>query len=264
MVKSAEQLLKLIIHKAKSRPIPFPSSKSPLVTDFQKWGGRKKRLYFKRSTDLEALRIPDFKLDRNVFAKLLVSPMRYDRLSRVKLPRELMIQVKTSLDGRSLPSPMVTHTKERKNAYLVNSIDCIKESVKSAALLVPLDILTSRGIPSQSKALSERVDVSVMFQDYLRDLEEVVLNGLSSVKEISPKGVDVCVIYDESDPNSVGFKMFQLGGEERKLPYFNLGTLGDEKWKNTIYSSTKGCVSLNVNIHWDLIVLVYRLLTAAL
>ena len=263
MVKSAAQLLKLIIDRRKFRPVPLPSSKSPLITDFQKWGGRKKRLYFKRSADLEALHIPDFKLDRNVFAKLLVSPMRYDRLSRAKLPRELMIQVKTSLDGGSLPSPMVTHTKERKNAYLVNSIDYIKESVKSAALLVPLDIITSRGSPSQSKALDVKVDASVMFQDYLRNLEEAVLTGLSSVKEITPKGVDACVIYDESDPNSAGFKIFQLGGEERKVPYFNLGTLRDEKWKNTIHSSAKGCVSLNIKIHWDLVVLIYRLLTAA-
>ncbi|SCU84934.1 LAFA_0D12904g1_1 [Lachancea sp. 'fantastica'] len=64
---------------------------SPVITNFEKWAGKPRKLYFR-----DASKVPRIGecLQNNMYAAILASPMRLDRVTRLHCPKELLTQVK--------------------------------------------------------------------------------------------------------------------------------------------------------------------------
>ncbi|QLL34296.1 hypothetical protein HG536_0G01550 [Torulaspora globosa] len=133
----------------KSGPRPLQVPKSPLLTNFEKWSDKKRKLYFDSGDCMAANGLGSFHLNQNLFASLLASPMRCDRMSRLKLPREYLTQLKL----KNLQPKLGKHSlqlgfgqadcKGGKSSYVVNSNELLKKNVKSASSWIPIPALMS-------------------------------------------------------------------------------------------------------------------------
>lgn len=113
-------------------PTPIESIPlSPLVTNFERWSDKRRKLYFEDDKAMLDEGLQDFKLENNLFASMLASPMRCERLTRQRLPKDLLIQLKLKELQQAKHSlklvPTALHQKGNKSSYLLNSGKIIKK-----------------------------------------------------------------------------------------------------------------------------------------
>ncbi|QLQ80215.1 hypothetical protein HG537_0D02160 [Torulaspora globosa] len=139
----------LLVTRRKPGPGPIQVVKSPLLTNFEKWSDKKRKLYFDDGDCMVANGLASFDLKFNLFASLLASPMRCDRISRNRVPKDYLIQLKLM----KLESKPGKHSlqlgfgnsdcKSGKSSYVVNSNELLKKNVKSASGWIPIPALMS-------------------------------------------------------------------------------------------------------------------------
>ncbi|CCD22626.1 Rrg8p NDAI_0A04700 [Naumovozyma dairenensis CBS 421] len=154
-----------------------PISPSVLLTGFERWSGKRKKLYFRSNNEITS-KVSNFNLRENIFANILSSPMRLDKVSRVKLPKELLIQLNiTKHHTISTKKPLklsaaVQNVGEGKSSYVLNNYKELSKLFKSAASWLP--------IPSSSSS-NNYFNISDVHidQNLLTEYKELLLKTVS-------------------------------------------------------------------------------------
>lgn len=140
----------LLVTKRKPQRVTSPPGVelSPLLTNFEKWSDKKRKLYFRNDTLMSTQGLGNLQLERNLFASLLASPMRCDRLSRSKIPKDFLTQLKLKeLEHKTKHSLELVavgkDTKGGKSSYVVNSNALLNANSKSPQAWIPTPALMS-------------------------------------------------------------------------------------------------------------------------
>ncbi|GCE99525.1 Rrg8p [Zygosaccharomyces mellis] len=210
-----------------------PHLTSPLVTKFEKWSGKRKKLFFKDESQIHSYGIKDFGLSNNLFAQILSSPMRSERNCKTKMPKDFLMQLKLNLSQTGNSSkllelaPVIQHSKFNKNSYVVNSRDLLSQQMNSSAKWVPMPVLTSQMRYFQVQ------DVAIDKANFLRKYEEMLSLSLrdrlikASSSRLEPQSGDVVVCFDEESNKPIEIRRCESTSDKKiNLIVFNLKYVG--------------------------------------
>lgn len=253
-MKLSKELVKDLLVETKRRHAPhnrlrrgfdLQGKQSPLISNFEKWAGKKKKLYFENERTLISKGIQNFNLNRNVFAKLLASPMRCEKITKLKAPRDTLIQLKLrqaqqpietkKCDLELLPLPLFS--KLHKSSYICNSSNLLEDNIKAAKKWIPIPALLSD--MRYYSASDVKIDLANFLPTFLNELQMAIEMRLPQLDDDAAplQNWDVLVDYDESK-NSRGFEIFNHispEGSSVSLIKFNLSCVADKNWaKNCI------------------------------
>ncbi|CAR27261.1 hypothetical protein ZYGR_0I05350 [Zygosaccharomyces rouxii] len=234
-------LINRVRHSTRVPILPrVPDLTTPLVTKFEKWSGKRRKLFFQNESQIHSYGIKDFELSNNLFAQLLSSPMRSERNCKTKMPKEFLMQLKLSStqnndSSKSLGlAPVVQHSKLNKNSYVVNSRDILSQQISSSTKWVPIAALTSQ------MRFFQMQDVAIDKSNFLNKYEEM-LNSLlrdrlisASASKLEPQDGDVIVRFDKDGnrPIEIG-QCKSIGNKEVKAILTNLKYIGPT-WEQLI------------------------------
>ncbi|CCK68418.1 Rrg8p KNAG_0A07650 [Huiozyma naganishii CBS 8797] len=255
----SEQLYKSILLSRKSKRLP-PSKvaavASPLLTNFEKWSGKKIRLNLGK-VEFE-------NLSENLFAQVLSSPNRLDRISRLKMPSDLLLQMKLDLSECSKSLKLPLHSdKSGKNSYVVNSLAMLKSKIKSAASVLPLHILASNNANMKGVALNR----DKLLRDYQDSMTETIASQLNRVSRV-PKSVnqnDIFVVYDDKATSAIELREVTDPTNSKtstQVIVFNFAHLAPlQPLKQIIDSTTDKRIHLSMASNQELIKLIFKYLS---
>ncbi|GMM57560.1 hypothetical protein DAKH74_041760 [Maudiozyma humilis] len=128
--------------RSRARPAP-PARTSPLFTHFERWAGQKRRLFLQNNAAVQKLARAPLCLASNPFAQLLASPARLDRLSGLRLPRALTVQVRSRAAEplRAALATQFSNAPDDRHSYVLNSALAIARRARSARAVLPLHVL---------------------------------------------------------------------------------------------------------------------------
>ncbi|AET39467.1 Rrg8p Ecym_4416 [Eremothecium cymbalariae DBVPG len=218
-----------------------PSVETPLFTNFQKWAGKKKMLYFSRDdiSRSKPLMLPNFNLNGNMFAQMLQKPIRLDTLSRVKVPRAFLVQLKVH--------KLAVNNENKK---LIELAPAIISGSHSSSSYVPLSrqalatMSLSQLLPSSVKYSKMRhFDVSEVAMDrdklttgYEEKLVNLVTDGLKELvgifgdeADVGLENWDILVTYDERNSYDMELRQFEDLAGKPVIIIFNLRFLRSEE-----------------------------------
>lgn len=224
----------LLIPVKKSKGVKLPINTSPLLRNFEKWSGiKKKKLYFPDVASLRNSGIKDFKLDQNMFAKILSSPIRHDRLSRLRSPKELLLQVKSGQDYQIKLA--VKQDKTGKNSYVTNSVPLIKSMVKHLNAVLPLHFKSSTLLSELIPKL--KLDSTTFLSEYQDNLATYISDQIKQHKDSNKlnsdiHGMKVILHFDESliDNNCLNISRDGMNGNSPEIR-INMAVVNSEQWK---------------------------------
>lgn len=120
--KLYEQLLIPVTKRTKPQAqAPIPTT--PLLTNFENWSDKRRKLFFRDYKEYQDLKLPNFKLETNTLAQKLASPMRSERNSRSRVPKDLLIQLKPVKENnkRTTLKPIIHHYHNAVSTYICNN-----------------------------------------------------------------------------------------------------------------------------------------------
>lgn len=200
-----------------------PTVTTPLLTNFTKWSDKKKKLSFKSEKDFSSV-LPNFHLEKNLLAQLLASPMRCDRVTRLKVPKDFLIQLKlkklnnneaerdASKRNKTLELlPLVEHSRISQSSYVSNSLQTLADKSTSFGKWIPMSVLTS---DMRNFSVSEiDFEKNTFLSQYKQDMLHLIMEGLKELvttqKERTPvilEDWDILVTYDASNPIDLELK----------------------------------------------------------
>lgn len=244
----------------------LPERTSPLFTNFDRWAGKKKRLYFKDIDALKVLGDNNFNLGNNPFAKILSSPVRLDRISNIKLPQQLLIQVKTDLakiPNIELSTGFTKNTVD-KNSYILNKMSVIEKRVKNIKTVLPLHLLTF--INPKDKTIRTELTIEQHLAGYVNELKEIILKYLINIpKEDIRDQSDSCsyveLKYDPADTSITDLQIFKNDNNNYNyIIKLNLALVKDLKWEES-FAKRPSNIRLHLDRDMDMILHIYRLIT---
>lgn len=207
-------------------PTPIESIPlSPLVTNFERWSDKRRKLYFEDDKAMLDEGLQDFKLENNLFASMLASPMRCERLTRQRLPKDLLIQLNLKELQQAKHSlklvPTALHQKGNKSSYLLNSGKIIKKNAKLSPSWIPIPALLS-GM-RYFKVSDVFIDREDFLEEYYKETQEYLESELNKVKncETVLRNWSIVVAYDEGSTNLI--ELLSMGTLE--ILKFNLDCL---------------------------------------
>ena len=143
--RSILQSLRLRIpsRSGRSRARPAPPRTSPLFTHFERWAGQNRRLFLQDNAAVQKLARAPLRLASNPFARILASPARLDRLSGLRLPRALTVQVRSRAAEplRAALATQFSNAPDDRHSYVLNSALAIARRARSARAVLPLHVL---------------------------------------------------------------------------------------------------------------------------
>lgn len=226
-----------------------PEVLSPLMTSFHKWAGKKRKLLFEDEKQYDTATGGEWNLDKNLFAKILQSPIRMDHSSRFKVPRDLMIQMKLEptkeKDGRiAILKPQLENSAKLPSSYVGNSLKLFMGKKVNLGQLVPTFVHDSKTINISMNEII--LDKSVFTEEYkheMMNLLEKSLKDLLVLNENREKTVvenwDIILIYDKDNKNDIELiKIKGLQGEPLVVR-LNLGLLENESLDDLINGRLK-------------------------
>ncbi|GAV53254.1 hypothetical protein ZYGR_0AI05380 [Zygosaccharomyces rouxii] len=227
-------LIKRVQDSARAPILPrVPHLTTPLVTKFEKWSGKRKKLFFQNESQILSYGIKNFELNNNPFAQILSSPMRSERNCKTKMPKEFLMQLKLSptqdIDSsKSLELvPAVQHSKLDKNSYVVNSRDLLSQQLNSSGKWVPIAALTSQMRSFQMQ------DVGIDRSNFLAKYEEMLSSLLqdrlidASASKLEPHDGDVVVCFDDNCNKPIEIRRCEsIQNKKVKVIVFNLKYIG--------------------------------------
>lgn len=218
----------------KNGPKAIQVPESPLLTNFEKWSDKKRKLYFADEKSMISRGLENFNLDHNVFASLLASPMRCERTSRQKVPKDFLTQLKL----KNLPHKVGKHSlqlgvsnadvKGGKTSYVLNSNELLKKNAKSATSWIPIPALMSN--MRYFNVSDVLVDKENMAKDCVIELrrcfEREIVRLPKNQKNVQLENWDIVVRFESKSE-----KPFELiNCDSLKVIAFNLGYLDAESW----------------------------------
>lgn len=246
---------------------------SPLLTNFEKWSDKRRKLYFSNENAMISKGLKNFQLKGNVFASLIASPMRCERITRIKAPKDFLIQLKLKRlqhhngKHRLQLVPMAEHSKLNKSSYVVNSKKVLASQVRSATSWIPTPALISD--MRYFNVSDVEIDKENFSKSYVEELQQLVEDGLNSMSALPSQpelcNGDVLVSYDTK--NVRNFEILRLKsceGNDIMVALFNLACLEDEKWAQLIMEKFKNHdmgIALKLTREEKLIKHIYSLLT---
>ncbi|CAI4055086.1 hypothetical protein SUVZ_16G3870 [Saccharomyces uvarum] len=237
---------------------------SPVVTHFEKWSDKRKKLYFKDEKEMmEENHLGNFDLENNVYGRLLASPMRAEKISKLKSCRELLIPLKVipmvgndqHAENKLKLAPILDYSKPYKSSYILNSASIVRDNLAAATSWFPLSIL--QGSPSRKLV----VDATTFLSEYNVQLRELIISRLSEIKSVEPSSKDrVLLIYDETKTIPIEVQHVKgAGGLKFTQSIFNLGCLRMLALESMINKDAiKEGIYLDANNDKDLIKHLYR------
>ncbi|CEP60581.1 Rrg8p LALA0_S01e14180g [Lachancea lanzarotensis] len=136
--------MEMLISGKARRIAPKPNCKvSPVIERFDKWAGKPRKLYFRDASKVPRTSIC---LQNNMFASILASPMRLDRITRLHSPKDLLTQVKLVDEAN----------KDKQKPFVLDiAVPARKKGPTSYinnrnALLVKNQASTSKWVPTSS------------------------------------------------------------------------------------------------------------------
>lgn len=247
---------------------------SPLLTNFEKWSGKRQKLYFKNEDCMISKGLKTFHLETNIFASLLASPMRCDRITRHRLPKDLLLQLKLEKiqkppnTTQSLQlTPEAVHTKLKKSSYVINSRDILTKQIKSSTSWIPIPaLLSGMRYFDTSEVLIDKDHMLTHYQDELRrQLETKLAQSRGHGTETMLERWNILVTYVDkySFPTKVA-KLRLSDGALGEVVLFNLKCLESNLPMRSIIEANKnhelGLV-LKFPKDNEVVKLLYRLLT---
>lgn len=188
---SEELYKKILIPINKKRTVSKASILvSPLITNFERWSGKKIKL---QRSEIEPIN-----LQNNVFANILASPVRLDRVSKTRLPRLLLNQINLNLKDKDLKLGAGKALKEQ-HSYVLTPLRILQKNVKAAATLLPLHVLSS----GKLNLSSMKMDTQTMLTSYKAELLQELTKQLTCLKP-NPDG-DITLTYDKNNSQTVFF-----------------------------------------------------------
>lgn len=247
---------------------------SPLLTNFEKWSDKRKKLYFSNENAMKSKGLKDFQLKDNVFASLIASPMRCEKITRIKAPKDLLIQLKLKKlqnhhNGKYRLElvPMAEHSKLNKSSYVVNSKNILRSQIRSATSWIPTPALISN--MRYFNVSDVEIDKENFLKNYVEGLQQLIEDGLNSMGALPsiPELCDGDVVVSYDKENLRNFEILRLKsseGNNKMAALFNLACLEDEKWAQLIIEKFKNHnmgIVLNLTREEKLIKRIYNLLT---
>ncbi|CAI1780674.1 hypothetical protein SEUBUCD646_0P03830 [Saccharomyces eubayanus] len=238
---------------------------SPIVTNFEKWSDKRKKLYFKDEKEMmEKNNLGNFDLENNVYGRLLASPMRAEKISKLKSCRELLIPLKVipmvgndqhAENSMLKLAPILDYSKPYKSSYILNSASIVRDNLAAATSWFPLSILQG----SASRKLV--VNTATFLSEYDVQLRELIISRLSEIKSVGPSSKDsVLLIYNETSTIPIEVQRVKgADGLEFTQSIFNLGCLQTFASEPMINKDViKEGIYLDANNDKDLIKHLYR------
>ena len=197
------------------KTLKVPEVRSPLLTNFHRWAGKERVLKLTDKEQVtEAVGNSSWDLSKNLFANLLASPMRSDKASRFKFPRDLLIQMKLVQTGNENPGklatlmPLINMKSGKSSSYVANSLKIFKGKKPSLGQLVPTAVNDS-GIANIS--LSDIVlDKSLFTEKHQEELLQCIENCMTQLVDQRKSSVpvvvedwDVVLTYDHNNDNDI-------------------------------------------------------------
>lgn len=246
-----------------SRNMPtLPAKISPLFTHFEKWAGKPRKLLIKDTTALKSFNL---ELNSNPFAQLLSSPTRLDRISKVKLPKLLSIQVGTNIKS---PNPSMkfkvnSNFKDKSrssHSYILNKLSVLEKNLKNSRSALPLHVLAN--LNNENKNLNVKFNSGELLDEYLSDTKQEIIYGLTRLMTIrtnssKPTSSNIIVKYDTSDNKTLKIDT-RITCYEYTLT-FNLAKIQDSQLE-CIFNKAHQQLYLNEKSDMAIILQIYRLL----
>lgn len=169
---------------------------SPLITNFEKWSGKQIRLLRNEIEPID--------LQNNVFASILASPVRLDRVSKTRLPRLLLNRINLNIKDKELKLGAGKALKEQ-HSYVLTPLRILHKNVKAAANILPLHVLSSGKINLSDM----KMDTPSMLTSYKAELLQELTKQLTVIKP-HPDG-DIKLTYDKTNNQTVFFAKSSKG-----------------------------------------------------
>lgn len=270
--------LKFLVNTYDIKKLPIePTIETPLLTHFHKWSGKKRLLYFSNEQDF-ANNLPILNLKHNIFAKLLSSPMRLDKFSKIKIPRDLLLQLKVqALKSNSSNNensnklgrlvPMLVPNNKTQSSYVANNLRVIYKS--NLTSLLPKFIINSniRYFELSDIELNKEI-FAIEYKNQLESLVKSKLETFIKKQSKNPKPVllknwDVLITYNANDDHVLKFK--KLKNEDNSIIIIlNLKSLENESLDvliNGVSRDENQGIILKTRKDGQLIKLIYNLVT---
>ena len=204
---------------------------SPLITNFEKWSDKRKKLYFKDEEEMVGhFHLENFNLKNNLYGRLLASPMRAEKISKLKSCRELLIPLRvvpsTGKDQHADKDklklvPTLDYSKSYKSSYVLNSASIVQDNLAAATSWFPISVLQT----STPKSLE--VDSSTFITEYNANLHAFIKARLSVIPNVGPSSINrVLLICDKRKTPPIEIQVVSHGkGLPITQSVFNLGYL---------------------------------------
>ncbi|QEU60949.1 Rrg8 [Kluyveromyces lactis] len=228
-----------------------PEVQSPLLTNFHRWAGKERVLKLTDKEQVaETVGNSSWNLSKNLFANLLASPMRSDKASRFKFPRDLLIQMKLVQTGNENPGKLATlvpliHMKNgNSSSYVANSLKIFKGKKPGLGQLVPTAVNDS-GIANIS--LSDIVlDKSLFTEKHQEELLQCIENCMKQLVDQRKSSVpvvvedwDVVLTYDHSNDNDIEVVRLKKLPKEPTVIILNLKVVENDSIKDLVNDKLK-------------------------
>ncbi|CDO93935.1 unnamed protein product [Kluyveromyces dobzhanskii CBS 2104] len=254
----SENWRKLFVSRANAgkntskKTLKVPEVRSPLLTNFHRWAGKERVLKLTGKEQLdEAFGGNSWNLGNNLLANMLASPMRTDKVSRIKFPRDLLIQLKLVKTGDEKAGklatlvPQIDLRKGKTSSYVANSLKLFGSKKVSLGNMVPSAVNDSNtvNISLTDIVLNKDLFTERYRTDMLRCIEDC-MNQLHirhySEVPVTVEDWDVVLTYSRSNENDIEVvRLKQLPGEPtviilnlKILENDSIGSLVNGKLKN--------------------------------
>ncbi|CAI4054013.1 Rrg8p SKDI_16G3740 [Saccharomyces kudriavzevii IFO 1802] len=243
---------------------------SPVVTNFEKWSGKRRKIYFKDEEEMMIQNhLENFNLRNNVYGRILASPMRAEKISKLKSCRELLIPLKVvSTDEKDHIAensklklvPILEYSRPCKSSYILNSASIVRDNLAAGKSWFPLSILQSS---TQKKLV---LDTSTFISEYSNQLLELIRARLTEASNVEPSPKNrVLVTYDETNTAPIEIERIEDGELRVTQSVFNLSCLQAPALEATMNKdeANKG-IYLDADHDKDLIKHLYRIILFSL
>ncbi|AMD20690.1 HDL054Wp [Eremothecium sinecaudum] len=226
-------------------------TESPLVKDFHKWSGKQRRLFYSQEDvdhDPRLGLMTNWNLTSNFFAGLLKSPIRLDKHSRAKVPRDLLIKLKMeelppNEEGKLIKiTPTFSDAKSLQSSY-VSASSQVLENIFFRVLLPKSINGSAMRYYDKKEILSDKAALVDEFRESsLKLITEgltALLNDQQSAAYKDLEDWDILVTYDTSNPNDIEIRKCQNLKNKPTIIMFNLKVLENKDLEDMFSSRVK-------------------------
>lgn len=214
---------------------------SPLITNFEKWSGKKIKI---KRDQFEPIR-----LKGNIFARILASPVRYDRISKTRLPNFLLSQVSLDINNKKISLNQMKHLPEQ-HSYILNSLKLINKNVKVPVNIIPLHILSSNKI----NIATLKMNIGELLESYRGAVTELLTKQLVELKP-APNG-NIKLVCNNNNVNKTVF--WERGPDGNVLLCFNLSLLNN--YESLYKAWNQDSITIFSKENLKLLIQIYRVL----